>query len=742
MADIPTYEQRFLPEAKGPSSFSLAGEKRSPIQIPRSKERMWASIVDSAEKITNIGAKIAVARDDSELQKLKVQLLEADKTLKGNMNSQEFRADNHYDNYVPYHEKEYQTIKKRLLKDFKGSSKAREKAGLIIDEMEINSRSWALSTSQQIETSDMQSGLLERIDKRGQLAIASANEGDLSVMNRAIADTEEDLAAMVARGVVTPVQAKALQREFNDTTQYAINVQRVDRAAALSENPDDPLAQEKSIEALKALIAEYDTPDTDKFRDKLRIQIKHYAEGKLRQLESDKETKDYTAKYLLERDWKNSIAKANETGDRILGIEERIYDVYRDEPEKADMYAMKYNDEITVAENFGKFVSAVPKASAESIPVLREEMEKMKTDENYDAWQSAQANFDRAVAQRQTALNSDPAGYVASTFETEDPSQMLAIQERLGVPEHARSIIPKDTADDMVKNMANMSGQEIVDQLDGMRRDLGDNWAIGYRDLVNAKMPTALRIVASLAEPGQREIRVKIAEVYKTDVKDLMNSVAGIKNMTAQDIKLAVDNELQEYMGPIRKSLINTFGFTSEGINQIADLKEVLEKTSYAYMLENHNATKATKLVVSEVIEGSYYYGEDDNYLIPKSVGLSPSKVESNTDDFLQKMEVDDLRGTDDNGKDIYRSTTEKKQALSNIKNGGYWANTPDQSGVMLLSPSGKMVHGKDGKPIVMTWADMVKPEPKPEPNNPIEPGTSPKLAEPLPDFRVNKRSH
>jgi hypothetical protein len=243
-------------------------------------------------------------------------------------------------------------------------------------------------------------------------------------------------------------------------------------------------------------------------------------------------------------------------------------------------------------------------------------------------------------------------------------------------------------------------------------------------------------------QPGQQEVRVKIAEVYKVDEKELLNSVAGIKNMSSEDIRNAVSNELNKHMAPVRKALINTYGFSSEGITQITDLADVLKRTSYAYMLENNNATKATKIVVADVIEKSFSFSDDENYMIPVQTNLTPGKVDDRLDSYLQKMELKDLRSTTETGKPIYRSKTEQMQALTNIKTHGYWANTPDLGGVMLLSPSGKIVHNEAGKPITMTWEDIGKYGVKAPAE--IKPGkvNLPPTADALPDFRANKRSN
>ena len=82
---VPTYDQQLTPTGQAGVSKSLAGEKRSPMNIPNTEAAKWSALKKTSDKLFNIGQKISEAEDAAEYNDALIKLKEGYAQIKNDL---------------------------------------------------------------------------------------------------------------------------------------------------------------------------------------------------------------------------------------------------------------------------------------------------------------------------------------------------------------------------------------------------------------------------------------------------------------------------------------------------------------------------------------------------------------------------------------------------------------------------------------------------------------------------------
>ncbi len=261
----------------------------------------------------------------------------------------------------------------------------------------------------------------------------------------------------------------------------------------------------------------------------------------------------------------------------------------------------------------------------------------------------------------------------------------VAEQQRLGV---AQPKLLPDAA-------ANQFAATFNQQIEG-----GENAATlieQQAQLWGKNFPAVLQQVGNKL-PAEAQV---IATGLPKDIAERMASVATIKDSELnaglqKGQKDEVGQSVQQAMQPFAESLHGQSG----GINTYSTMYKAAVRTATSYVLQGDSPKDAAQRVVDGMVNDKYdFFG---TYRVPKT--LDTNAVSRGAEEALRLITPDELMPLPGiRGVTEYENATQLHEAL---QAGGQWVPTNDESG-LALTLNGYRVRGKDGKPLVKSWAEL-----------------------------------
>lgn len=261
----------------------------------------------------------------------------------------------------------------------------------------------------------------------------------------------------------------------------------------------------------------------------------------------------------------------------------------------------------------------------------------------------------------------------------------LAEQQRLGVAQP--KLLPDAAADQFAA--------QFNQQVEG-----GENAATlveQQAQLWGSKFPTVLQQVGNKL-PAEAQV---IATSLPKDLAERMASVATLKDKELsaglqkgqQD---EISQSVQQAMQPFAESLQGQAG----GISTYSTMYKAATRTAMSYVLQGESPRDAAQKVVNGMLNDKYdFFG---TYRVPKT--LDTNAVSLGAEETLRRITPDELMPLP--GISGVAETENARQLHEALQAGGQWVPTNDESG-LALTLNGYRVRGKDGKPLVKSWAEL-----------------------------------
>ncbi len=269
-------------------------------------------------------------------------------------------------------------------------------------------------------------------------------------------------------------------------------------------------------------------------------------------------------------------------------------------------------------------------------------------------------------------------------------------QRRIGIPEGSIEIAPKAYIADLNKKIT-----KAVDSDDAQGRTSliatiqheagmwGDAW------------PAVMRQMAPHSQPIVRAIAAGADPVAMTRLLSLGKDESPAKLLKEQsqgkfsDLTAGLNSAMAEFLGTL---------VGRQRDRDFNDYYGLAEKLGALYMRDGKSATEAATSAFNALIGNRYDFR--DTWRIPKSVGVSADDVQAGVEDAKLAVRngalnirpaINDI-GLSDNRADSF----------SKFARDGKWVTSADQSGLNLVYDD-NFVRTEDGKPLLLTWADLAK---------------------------------
>ena len=293
---------------------------------------------------------------------------------------------------------------------------------------------------------------------------------------------------------------------------------------------------------------------------------------------------------------------------------------------------------------------------------------------------------DTLIAARQRAmeaLKKDPAVYVgrapavaealASGDQEAYARAALGEQERMGVPEADRRVLPKTVAAGLVqkvmeadpaKTPATLVGQEIAKTYGGM-------WPAVFRDMVREGLPPDYALLLSSDHPSQVGFRgdmqrMMAIKAEKGGMETLRTAAkgAGVDPKTIDDGLVGVLAQFQE-----------TTRFMTKGADLYKDVHEAVRGMAYYYARQGASASQALSQAVGGLLNAKYDFS--GSMRVPKGqLGLAQEVTAS----VQRGLTVADLAGVD-----AGPIAAETAADLLAVAKRGFWTTNADDTGLVLM---------------------------------------------------------
>ncbi|WP_257605322.1 hypothetical protein [Pseudomonas sp. UMAB-40] len=261
----------------------------------------------------------------------------------------------------------------------------------------------------------------------------------------------------------------------------------------------------------------------------------------------------------------------------------------------------------------------------------------------------------------------------------------VAEQERLGVIQP--QLLPKAAADQFAAqfNQQVEGGENAATLIEQQAQLWGKNFPAVLQQVGN-KLPAEAQVIATNLPKDIAERMASVATIKDADL------YSGLQKGQKDEVGQAV----QQAMLPFAESLQGQAG----GINTLSTMHKAAVRTATSYVLQGASPKDAAQKVVDGMVNDKYdFFG---TYRVPKT--LDTNAVSRGAEQALRTLKPDELMGLPGlKGVTDEQNATQLYEAL---QAGGQWVPTNDESG-LALTLNGYRVRGKDGKPVVKSWAEL-----------------------------------
>lgn len=330
-----------------------------------------------------------------------------------------------------------------------------------------------------------------------------------------------------------------------------------------------------------------------------------------------------------------------------------------------------------------------------------------------DAARDAQ-EFEQALARRNAAIARDPAGYVVATSPSlrsaweaadRDPralpaaaSLALDLQRQLGVPAEARAILPASRAEGLVANLMAQPPEKLADAIQGQAQAFGALWPQAYADLVRAKLPGDVQVLASMSDARGRTL---LAQAFQSEQAD----PGALKKTAGPDAKPIADAVRQQL-----QPLSDTLRQAPDGAAIVERHARAAELLAYRLMQQGSNAADAAKAAANAVALERYDWAVSGNFQarLPKGEGTR-----------LQALAADRVKGLKPDAIELPPARAGEPQSLAQrqaeylrgLQRGGLWITGPADDRLVLLDAARQPVRLVDGAPVEILFSDRSQPQ-------------------------------
>lgn len=329
------------------------------------------------------------------------------------------------------------------------------------------------------------------------------------------------------------------------------------------------------------------------------------------------------------------------------------------------------------------------------------------------ATQSGEPAVIAAAKQIDKQLMEDAAGYVAQAPEVMAAAQVhqmaqtpetfrdyvaisKATQERLGTPPYAIRVLSNQQAGDIAASVTDAfsNGQDVHQMLMGMRQQYGAEWPRVFKELQAAKLPAPAVVLGSMDKEEQAPYAAMLARA-------VTEGPANVYLAAGQDSKRDINEALASEMDEFRQSVVrlpggaDTYSAYFEGASLLA-----------AKIMQTGKAGDASSAAkqAAEIIANKYYNYEG-TYRVPTQIDAG--ELAAGADVALQALDGEIM--LDASGMFGKVTGADQKAAIANIKRGGFWVNTPEDDGLILMQEDGLPVARPDGTFIRYTYDELLK---------------------------------
>ncbi|MEO4014822.1 hypothetical protein [Pseudomonas rossensis] len=280
-----------------------------------------------------------------------------------------------------------------------------------------------------------------------------------------------------------------------------------------------------------------------------------------------------------------------------------------------------------------------------------------------------------AVAQEENT----PEAYRAYATAT------VAEQQRLGVAQP--KLLPDAAANQFAAqfNQQVEGGENAATLIEQQAQLWGKDFPTVLQQVGN-KLPAEAQVIATGLP---KDIAERMASVATLKDKDL---TAGLQKGQQDEIGQAV----QQAMEPFAQSLQGQAG----GISTFSTMYKAAARTATSYVLQGESPKDAAQKVVDGMLNDKYeFFG---TYRVPKI--LDTNAVSRGAEEALKRITPEELMPLP--GTSGVLESENARQLHEALQSGGQWVPTNDESG-LALTLNGYRVRGKDGKPLVKSWAEL-----------------------------------
>lgn len=286
------------------------------------------------------------------------------------------------------------------------------------------------------------------------------------------------------------------------------------------------------------------------------------------------------------------------------------------------------------------------------------------------------------VVQRAFAVAQDegtPEAYRAYATAT------VAEQQRLGVAQP--KLLPDAAANQLAAqfNQQVEGGENAATLIEQQAQLWGKDFPAVLQQVGN-KLPAEAQVIATGLPKDVAERMASVATIKDTELN------AGLQKGQKDEIGQSV----QQAMQPFADSLQGQAG----GINTYSTMYKAAVRTATSYVLQGESPKDAAQKVVGGMVNDKYdFFG---TYRVPKT--LDTNAVSRGAEEALKRITPEELMPLP--GISGVAETENARQLHEALQAGGQWVPTNDESG-LALTLNGYRVRGKDGKPVVKSWAEL-----------------------------------
>ncbi len=435
----------------------------------------------------------------------------------------------------------------------------------------------------------------------------------------------------------------------------------------------------------------------------------------------------------------DATAEAQATGDNKNPIPEQDFYANIKNPDLAERAYSEYQGALQFGADKRSLQSMSPdqlRAAVEAVKMPEPGQEGYaKALQRIGSLQKASAEI---IKERQTdpgmaALKQLPAvqsAYAGVQAAPQDPNAhqkfaaiSLAEQERMGIPEDQRHVLPNGRAQDVVQHI--MSSQDPRTDFDNLRATYGEYWPTIMKDLVSqGHMPPAMQAVSGLDKVNAQQLgqflkgaegQAKPGSAPKEHGKQLAEKVFGageINNPTDGADRLVADK-----MTDLRESWMKTTG--PAGATFVNGMIEAAQNLTYAKMLQG-----VDKAVAAEQAAAAFHSNYKPLQMGSAPYAMVPSQqaetIENNATIALERLTPESLNvpqvfGTPGNPR--------KDEYINVLRSHPDWVTNQRGDGLWLRDMAGNYVRNADGSRFSLKF-NAPRTEREQDPTKPL-PGTA-----------------